>query len=261
MTIFFVSHSAQAILQLCDRAILIDKGEVILEGQPKMVISYYQKYINATSLDRIDIRNAILEKYRRAELTKVDGIGSDDVISPENNKSSSDFLDILPIEEFFDETLISKSTVSHICHGAKIKNIQLTKLNGEKVNVLVMGKTYRISYDVEFSQAVQNVGFGIGFTNPSGLLIAGANCDATRLDFVAAGKTIKANFEFNCHFLSGHYFLTCHVRGVDKNGEEEITLHRIIDGLIFKVGFYGPMLSTGIFDLSIQVDIGSEDNG
>ncbi len=37
-TILFVSHGAQTIVQLCDRALLFDGGELLLEGRPKTVV-------------------------------------------------------------------------------------------------------------------------------------------------------------------------------------------------------------------------------
>lgn len=41
-TLLFVSHSAELIFSLCDRAILLDNGKVIQDGDPKTVIDYFQ---------------------------------------------------------------------------------------------------------------------------------------------------------------------------------------------------------------------------
>ncbi|MET0567734.1 MAG: hypothetical protein ABWZ74_01550, partial [Hyphomicrobiaceae bacterium] len=45
-TILFVSHAAQTIVQLCSRALLLDGGELLLEGRPKMVTNIYQRLAN-----------------------------------------------------------------------------------------------------------------------------------------------------------------------------------------------------------------------
>lgn len=42
-TVLFVSHNMFAIKKLCPRAILLDKGSVLIEGKSLDVISYYQK--------------------------------------------------------------------------------------------------------------------------------------------------------------------------------------------------------------------------
>ena len=48
-TILFVSHAAQTIVQLCSRALLIDGGELLLEGRPKIVTGQYQRLMNASA--------------------------------------------------------------------------------------------------------------------------------------------------------------------------------------------------------------------
>lgn len=52
MTLFFVSHSPQAVLTLCDRAVLLEAGRMVLDGEPKAALDLYQ----ARTLERI-VRN------------------------------------------------------------------------------------------------------------------------------------------------------------------------------------------------------------
>jgi len=40
-TILFVSHAAGVVQQLCDRALWLDHGEVVLEGKPDDVLAAY----------------------------------------------------------------------------------------------------------------------------------------------------------------------------------------------------------------------------
>jgi len=42
-TILFVSHNMEAIKQLCDRCILLENGNLIIDGSPDEVVSYYLK--------------------------------------------------------------------------------------------------------------------------------------------------------------------------------------------------------------------------
>ena len=46
-SILFVSHSAETIIELCDRALLLDKGRLIYEGNPKTP-GFYQKLLYAS---------------------------------------------------------------------------------------------------------------------------------------------------------------------------------------------------------------------
>ena len=62
-TILFVSHSGGTIVELCDRALLIDAGERLAEGIPKQIVGRYQKLLYAPS----DKREAIREQIRRSD--------------------------------------------------------------------------------------------------------------------------------------------------------------------------------------------------
>jgi ABC-type polysaccharide/polyol phosphate transport system ATPase subunit len=42
-TIVFVSHDLASVYRICDRAILLDRGRILMEGQPRAVIDTYQK--------------------------------------------------------------------------------------------------------------------------------------------------------------------------------------------------------------------------
>jgi lipopolysaccharide transport system ATP-binding protein len=42
-TIVFVSHDLASIYRLCDRAILLDRGRMIMDGPPRVVVDTYQK--------------------------------------------------------------------------------------------------------------------------------------------------------------------------------------------------------------------------
>ena len=46
-SLLFVSHDISAVLNLCDRAILLDNGYIVKEGDPKGVVEEYTKRIQA----------------------------------------------------------------------------------------------------------------------------------------------------------------------------------------------------------------------
>ncbi|MFA5257918.1 MAG: ABC transporter ATP-binding protein, partial [Opitutales bacterium] len=47
VTVLFVSHDMTPILNLCDRAILLHKGRLLLDSTPKLVASVYQRFNHA----------------------------------------------------------------------------------------------------------------------------------------------------------------------------------------------------------------------
>ncbi|HET9406674.1 MAG TPA: polysaccharide ABC transporter ATP-binding protein [Candidatus Sulfotelmatobacter sp.] len=56
-TIVFVSHDLASVYRICDRALLLDRGQVLMDGPPRNVIDHYQKMAFAdqgTSLTESD---------------------------------------------------------------------------------------------------------------------------------------------------------------------------------------------------------------
>lgn len=92
-SLLFVSHDKASILALCDRAILIDKGELLREGNPEEITDYYnaliaqkensavkQQKTNSNKLQTISgTKEATIEKValynQEGELVDVVGVG------------------------------------------------------------------------------------------------------------------------------------------------------------------------------------------
>ncbi|HJU27359.1 MAG TPA: ATP-binding cassette domain-containing protein, partial [Rhodanobacteraceae bacterium] len=61
-TVLFVSHATGTIMELCDRAILLDEGEMIADGSPKFVVSRYHKLLYAPADKAAAVREAIRQE-------------------------------------------------------------------------------------------------------------------------------------------------------------------------------------------------------
>lgn len=60
-TILFVSHSAGSVIEFCDRAVLLDGGDLIMEGVPKAVVAQYQRLLYAP---RKSARRSAIRSWR-----------------------------------------------------------------------------------------------------------------------------------------------------------------------------------------------------
>jgi len=63
-TILFCSHSLYQLETLCSRAIWLDKGSVLSEGQPDKVVAEYQAYLDRLSLNDSDSSDADAQSER-----------------------------------------------------------------------------------------------------------------------------------------------------------------------------------------------------
>lgn len=254
-TILFVNHGPQAIIQLSDRAILMDRGEIIASGRPKNIVNQYQRLINASTTESENIRNQILSASMTENTSKKTHKLQE---SPEENPEIANKKpeNLSTSQDIYDPNLSSQSITSLEERGASIRDVRITSINGEPVNILTMGKRYIYEYVVDFSKDAHNIGFGCGVRTISGLMLAGATTSISqkqRLSFISKGQIKKVRFEFTCNLLPGIYFWQCGVRGFINS--EEIYMHRILDAICFRVLPEEDSILTGHFDLSINAQI------
>lgn len=56
VTLLFVSHDKQAVLSMCDKALLLNGGEIALEGKPEQVMDYYNAMLADNEKKTIKIK-------------------------------------------------------------------------------------------------------------------------------------------------------------------------------------------------------------
>jgi len=229
-TILFVSHSAGTIVDLCDRAILMDRGERILTGSPKTVVSFYQRLLYA-SPDRVtEIRNEILEMDRTGRATRTAQDTASTAVA-NNDVPAKEYVE----EAEFDEALRPQTTVEYISKGVTIRDVHICDGNGRRVNVLVPGHVYRYRYLADFQKTCAFVRFGMLIKTTTGAEIAGqvSHTEGDGIDFVEKGSSIEVSFEFQNKLLPGTYFGNAGVLANDEDGHT--FMHRVLDAVMFRV--------------------------
>jgi len=250
-TILFVSHSGGQIVELCDRAILIDSGGKLAVGEPKKIVGLYQKLLYAPEEKQVIIR----DKIRNTKWSELEN-------SLETSKNDSTELAAThpemdtEIKETFDPNLKPTSTIEYESHGAHISSPAILTLQGEQVNHLVSGRSYYYTYTVYFSKEAKNVKMGMLIKTSSGLELGGGVTAVSASDSIAVikqGATIPVQFQFLCSLNPGLYYMNAGVLGEVKDGETY--LHRVSDFVIFRVLARPKNLSTGIIDFNCFPDV------
>lgn len=232
VTILFVSHSASAVMEFCDRAILLDNGELLLTDTPKKVISAYQKMIYAPDDKRREIRAQLIES---AGISVPESAAAVVERAGEGSKERED-REVEAEKELFDPGLKPSSTVCYEPQGACIEAPAIFTLDGRQVNFLVRGRRYRYRYRVRFDTSASNVVFGMMIKTVTGYQLGGSGSTppGQGLVHVARGETLEVDFQFDCSLNPGTYFLNAGVSGMNDAGEITF-LHRILDACMFKV--------------------------
>jgi len=237
-TILFVSHASNLVVQLCDRAILLEGGERVLTADPKTVVSYYHRLLYAVP----ERRPGVLREIRALDAGKPP--------EPECGDPAPARVERSGVQAAFDARLRPLSTVEYEPRGARIRAPRIVDARGRSVNVLRAGDSYWYTYDVEFLEPAFGVRFGMMVKLVTGLELAGQSSHpwGHGLEFVSAGSRARVRFSFQLLLVPGTYFLNAGVLGLRGDGEEY--LHRILDAVMFRVEPDGRSHITGQVDLS-----------
>ena len=136
--ILFVSHSPQQILELCDVAMLLDGGEMLLMTSR----GAWSPSTSACSTRR-RMRSRVCGRQRAARRAAQAAAPS------ARGRRRGEAAPGAPAQASLDPSLRSASVVEYAAHGARIGVPRITTPDGAAVNVLVRGDRYVVRYDVD----------------------------------------------------------------------------------------------------------------
>jgi len=269
-TILFVSHSLDSINQLCTRAVLLDRGELILEGHPKVVTMNYQNYLFVRPGAAGRVRREIVQ-LSKVVYKKKDGVvnlgGPDDEgDSIQKEESGEREVQEVPVQRaVYLNGFKSKSMLVQKNEGVDIYDIYISCIDDRKVNNLVTNEKYRLNYKVRFNMDVEDVIFSFAFKNERGIKMSGARYPGRNdpIKKISKNEEYHIKWEFRCQLLDGRYYLDL---GVVKTADgDHKVISAIYDALVFKVQkmqYKGNGIEyTYIFNMDQRVEIDQVKNG
>ena len=249
-TILFVSHGAGTVIELCNRAVLLEQGELLISGLPKQVISHYHRMIFASPEKIETIKNELRLLPNRYNLVANDeGDDKEDENSANRGNGVETKADDDPGQEsYYVPDMVPKSTVYYEKQGAIIEQPYITTIEGKKVNVLVNKEEYIYTYSVFFESPAFQVRFGMLIKSVSGIEIGGhvSAPSGKGLEYIEKATRWRIGFRFRCLLVPGVYFLNAGVLGII--GDAEVFLDRNIDVAMFRVQEKENRTSTAIVD-------------
>jgi len=262
VTILFVSHAAGSVIELCDRAILLDQGQMIADGTPKFVVARYHKLLYSPAGKVAAVRESI-----RCESIEGEAREGSSIIDPGIRMAARgampaevDGVEVREVEEsaHFDEAMLPHSTVHYQSCGALITAPRIETRSGRQVNVLSPGCEYIYTYDVLFQTTAVGVRLGMMIKTITGLELGGAATAPHPASgmVVSAGQRLQARFHFRAMLAPGVYFMNAGVTAAESEGET--FLDRIIDALMFRVTHDVGRIATGTVDFHVLPDLSVE---
>jgi lipopolysaccharide transport system ATP-binding protein len=260
-TILFVSHGAGSVRQLCKKALFLDHGQLIQQGNCKTVVDNYQKFLYMREPDRSQFRERLLLGLGG----EAPEIGIDATSAPAGDvsggqaeapaaveKTAENAADPPPPPSEYQEDLKSPTALVYQSLGAAISDPRVETLDGRRVNVLNPLERYRYCYQVEFTENARQIVFGWLLKSTSGLELSGGAHDSMDavVREVAAGSTYEVSFEFTAALYPGVYYLNCGVSGV--TDQHSGYLHRVVDAVAFRVRNVYVKFHVGFADLDYR---------
>ncbi len=249
-TVLFVTHSSRQVLELCDRALLLDSGELLQDGTPHAVIKNYQRVMYAAPAALPDLRAAIKGGPDKTQVSQTQATQPKAEAAPSHTPPAS--LD----EAYFDD-LRPETTIVYDAEEATILSVDLLSgRTGQPANQLLVGQPYRLRLSIRADRPVDDLRITWSIKSIAGTPMAtGAFPPPTEPGLSleagggAAGGDYTVEIAFTLPFRDGSYFVNV---GLQQWRPEHRFVHRIVDALMFRAIAPAGSLSTGMVDLAAQ---------
>lgn len=232
-TLLFVSHDTGAVLNLCDRAVWLDSGQMIMDGPARDVVERYLAEQHAADRNAAGEKVVLAESTTKKETkpgdssTRVDDIDPRaDVISGKAQRN------LIQVFEFGIAPLGGEFGAGAI----QIRDVRLREASGELCHLTNGGELVELEIEGEALFAVSQLIFGFYVKDRLGQRLFGDNTYLSCLDEVikvGSGERVVARFRFRMPILPrGDYSIDVAIAtGTQQDHTQQ---HWIHDALSFK---------------------------
>lgn len=184
VTVLFVSHDIGAVKALCNRAVYLDHGKVLLSGATDVVAeAYYGKKVTATQ-STVEVR---LKESSQAE-------NCESGFSPEDHTAQSQFS--------------AKARFHRIQNGmAELLNVQLFDQAGQLLDLVNFGEvaTLRVTLKANVTLPSLGVAYHIRDKNGTDVVYSDTGIEDSHLVNLEAGEIAVMDWSFKMQLREGDY--------------------------------------------------------
>lgn len=232
-SILFVSHAGQQIVELCDRALLLEQGKRLLFADPLTTVRAYHKMLFAPPAKQPTLIQEIIEQDRKYASRQ-----SGQTLISANNRSTppenqTDSPSTLQESDFYQEHLIPESTQEHPLQGARLDSIKIYNLDGRQVNNLLPGREYIFEICGVFLEERELVYVGFHIRAANGTELTGRVYPpwGKYLERVKSGQKFRLIHRIKMNLAPAVYFSG----GGIWSAHEPVCLHKVVDATMFRV--------------------------
>jgi lipopolysaccharide transport system ATP-binding protein len=236
-TILFVSHDMNAVLSFCDSVIWLDKGKMVMQGDPKEIARLYTEATYEGSEKVLNRQNTIERNILEAEFAQ------------------------LAASEDRDKNILSSTSIENLradsfgTGKAVIVSSQLLGVNGEVKESVLHGERLVLIFRMLVKERIEQPIVGFGVSDHIGLMVMGFHdqiTDDQELEFFISGNIVEIKYSFTWPDLrSGPYAFTVAIAdGVMEDHQQQHWIHEA-----FVVNCIREESLDGMFGMEYSLDI------
>lgn len=221
-TLLFVSHDTGAVLNLCERAIMLDKGRVACDGTPKLVTEKY-------------LASFFESQQGKSTISKSDK-GLDETAEEEFKDMRLDLINSTRFRNDIELFSFQQDSSSFGKGGATVISVIMTDEQGIPLTWIVGGEIVSLVVKCRANADLANPIIGFFVKDHLGQTLFGDNTFITYQSTpltVSCGQSIEARFEFRMPLLPAGDYSIC-VAAAEGTQQEHVQHHWVHDALIFK---------------------------
>ena len=224
-TIVFVSHDLSSISKYCDRVYLLNKGNLLGEGNSKEMIDAYKR--------------VLVGQYEVPETKEGENLLSDGSVNAAALQAMGQ----------------NPEKLEYGTKQAEIKEFYITDDKNVRTTAVIKGTEFTLHMKVAFRERIVAPIFAFSFKNIKGTEITGTNSmiEKAFLEPVEAGEVKEITFKQRMSLQGGEYLLSLGVTGYA--GSEFEVYHRLYD--VLNITVVSDKDTVGFYDMNSEVVVKS----
>ena len=229
VTILYVGHDIGLMKTFCDRAIWLNEGNLVLDGEPVYVASKYTEFMY------VNMDSAL------PEIVETENSTADDSSSPRKEE-------LLSVEKAFNKDKVLNHWGTH---EGMVQHVLLTNLLGQEQNVFSPSEDLSIKIFFKIFKNINYSNFSISFSikNTEGTDLIVKSTYDEGIAIPSTNEFYELTFSLKTRLAQGDYYL---VVALEDRSQTMIQYYEYLEGIkYFKVYSEKPVY--GIVDLDTQI--------
>jgi ABC-type polysaccharide/polyol phosphate transport system ATPase subunit len=180
-SILLVTHSLDLVEKFCDRALWLDKGRTLAEGEPKRVVAAYL----------IDVEKSEEQELATAEADRVKSAAASSASVPVSAPAGG------PADSSAPSDMFKATEGRWGSREIEITDVTLNGADGQPAHVFQSGEPIHVRLKVRAHQPTKDFVFGFGLFNADGICCYGTNTNIESLEPFELSGEGEINFHIS----------------------------------------------------------------